>query len=107
MFGVTDIYEACNTFFTTTTNICLPTNDSFDWNHTAFTMRSTFFSRAALAASVLGLAAAQVPSDFGSTFDLTLQVSYTGDASEGFKDGSKFTKDREILHTLPTFTSLN
>jgi hypothetical protein len=62
-------------------------------------MRSTLFCRAALTASMLQFAVAQgtVPADFGSDFSLELQVSYTGDASNGFKDGTSFSKDRKRL----------
>ena len=57
-------------------------------------MRSTYFCRAAFAVSMLQSAFAQgtVPSDFGSDFTLELQVSYTGDASNGFKSGTTFSK---------------
>jgi hypothetical protein len=60
-------------------------------------MRSTIFSRVALAASMLQFAVAQgsVPSDLGSDFTFELQASFTGDSSNGFKDGATFSKERK------------
>ena len=49
----------------------------------------------------LSLVRAQVPSDLSSAFDpssIILQVSYTGQSDNGFKDGSQFTADRKFLH---------
>ncbi|KAF2689591.1 hypothetical protein K458DRAFT_292398 [Lentithecium fluviatile CBS 122367] len=42
-----------------------------------------------------------VPSDLTAGFDLSLQASFTGEANEGFKDGTSFTKDE--VATEPSF----
>ncbi|CAI6339163.1 unnamed protein product [Periconia digitata] len=62
--------------------------------------------RAALAASILSVTAAQasVPKDLSAGFEdsgVELQASFTGSATEGFKDGSTFTKDQ--VGKVPAF----
>lgn len=61
-------------------------------------MLSISLYRAFLAVSIFNLATAQksVPKDLSSAFadsGVELQVSFTGAATEGFKDGSSFSKD--------------
>jgi hypothetical protein len=62
-------------------------------------MLSKYLQRAVFAASVIGIATAQksdiVPEELQGAFTSgeEVQVSYTGDAVNGFADGTTFEKD--------------
>lgn len=64
-------------------------------------MRSISLRQVVLVAALTGLSAAQesdvIPQDLQSGFNTELQVSYTGEANNGFKDGSQFSKDGMLL----------
>ncbi|KAF2636451.1 hypothetical protein P280DRAFT_510413 [Massarina eburnea CBS 473.64] len=69
-------------------------------------MLSTYLRYGAVAASILGFAAGQtsIPKDLSSAFKesgVELQVSFTDNAVEGFKDGTSFSKDEVAKE--PTF----
>lgn len=63
-------------------------------------MLSKYLHHAVFAASIIGIATAQgsqiVPQDLQAAFtdSIEVQVSYTGDAVNGFLDGDTFEKDR-------------
>lgn len=66
---------------------------------TILNMRFSSFRHAAVAASLFRFTAAQnsVPTDLKGDGSNEIQVSYTGEAQNGFRDGTSFTKDRREL----------
>ncbi|KAF2873266.1 hypothetical protein BDV95DRAFT_627972 [Massariosphaeria phaeospora] len=68
-------------------------------------MLSKIFRRAALAAAVVQVAIAQstIPQDLSSVFSTStdVQVSFTGEAQNGFQDGTEFSK--EEVAQVPEF----
>jgi hypothetical protein len=60
-------------------------------------MRSTYFSSVAFAPSMLHSVIAQdvIPTDLSAGFSGQVQVSFNGEANEGFKSGTSFSKAGE------------
>jgi hypothetical protein len=73
-------------------------------------MRSLSIRQAVLVAALIELAAGQesdvIPQDLQGGFNTELQVSYTGEANNGFQDGTQFSKDGMSSPTAPFYQAV-